>query len=127
MIDVSDGLVADLGHIAASSGVAIRLEAGEIPIVPGVREVATTAGADPLEFAVAGGEDYVLALTIPQERFEAADTALIEATGFELLAVGAVEAAAGGQAAARIVSEDGSQVVAPGGHDHFRGPAAGSR
>jgi thiamine-monophosphate kinase len=126
MIDVSDGLAADLGHVAAASEVAIRLQAGEIPIVAGVGEVAAAVGADPLEFAVTGGEDYVLALTIPQERFEAADTALIEATGFELLAVGAVEAATG-PATVRILSADGSEVAAPRGHDHFRGPAAGSR
>jgi thiamine-monophosphate kinase len=115
MIDVSDGLAADLDHVATASGVGIRLEAGEIPIVPGVGEVAAALGADPLEFAVSGGEDYVLALTIPQERFEAADTDLIGATGFELLAVGSVFA------------EDGSRAATPRGHDHFRGPGAGSR
>jgi thiamine-monophosphate kinase len=120
MIDVSDGLATDLGHIAAASKVSIGLKAGEIPLVPGVREVAAATGQDPLAFALAGGEDYVLALTIPQDRFEHADTALIEATGFELLAVGAVGEAAGGEVGVTVLGEDGTGLLSPPGHDHFR-------
>ncbi len=127
MIDVSDGLAADLAHIATASGVTIRLQAAEVPLVPGVREVAAAAGKEPLAFAVSGGEDYVLALTIPADRFEEADSALIEATGFELLAIGAVSAPGGGPAPVVFVAEDGSDGSAPPGHDHFRGSGTDSR
>ncbi|MBN8866634.1 MAG: thiamine-phosphate kinase [Solirubrobacterales bacterium] len=121
MIDVSDGLAADLRHVAEASGTTVRLDPGTIPIVPGVPEVATALDRDPLVFAITGGEDYVLALTIPQDRFEAADSALIEATGFELLAIGAVQEPAGGDACLLV---DGLGEIASGGHDHFRGPGA---
>lgn len=127
MIDVSDGLGADLGHIGWQSRVAIRLETTQIPLVPGVREVAASIGTEPVPFAVAGGEDYVLALTIPQDRFEEADSALIEATGFELLAIGAVASAEGGFVGPFFQNEDGSDDLAPRGHDHFKKPEDHSR
>jgi len=120
MIDVSDGLTADLGHIARCSGVDIRLDGTQVPIVPGVAEVADALGEAPLPFALSGGEDYVLALAIPPDRFADADTALIAATGFELLAIGSAEAAGRGDGAVVITAEDGGDALAPPGHDHFR-------
>lgn len=119
MIDVSDGLASDLGHIAVASDVAVRLEAGSVPLLAGVREVAAALGRDPLAFALSGGEDYALALTIAPELFEAADSALIAATGFELLAIGATHPPGAGDAV-MIELAGGTAVSAPAGHDHFR-------
>ena len=127
MIDISDGLSADLGHIASSSGVSIRLDPSTIPLVAGVREVAAALDRDPLAFATAGGEDYVLGLTMPQDRFAEADSALIEATGFELLAIGSVLDPDGTGAAVTLVDKHGNSVPAPGGHDHFSEPDSPSR
>ena len=56
MIDVSDGLVADLGHIADESGVGFALD--EVPVAPGAT----------LEQALTGGEDYELVFTAPVPR-----------------------------------------------------------
>ncbi len=53
MVDVSDGLLADLGHIAERSGVGFRLT--EVPVAPGAT----------IEDALAGGDDYVLVFTLP--------------------------------------------------------------
>jgi thiamine-monophosphate kinase len=65
MIDVSDGLLADLGHIARESGVAIDLDPGAFPI-PGVMlETARRFGIDPLTWILTGGEDHALVACFP--------------------------------------------------------------
>jgi thiamine-monophosphate kinase len=60
-IDVSDGLLADLGHIAAASGVAIALDSGSLPLSPAV----AAAGGRGRAWALGGGDDYELAFTLP--------------------------------------------------------------
>lgn len=63
MIDVSDGLVADLGHIAKASGVGIDLLSARLPIDEPLRVVGQATGTDPLQFVLTGGEDHALAAT----------------------------------------------------------------
>lgn len=63
MIDVSDGLLADLGHVARASRVAIDLRRPEVPAE--LAELGTALGADPLDWLLAGGEDHALAATFP--------------------------------------------------------------
>jgi thiamine-monophosphate kinase len=62
-IDISDGLVADLGHICEESGVAAELEAGRVPVHP---DAARLFGPGALTLALTGGEDYELAFTGPE-------------------------------------------------------------
>jgi thiamine-monophosphate kinase len=71
MIDVSDGLGRDIGHICESSGVGVRVFGVQIPLADGISDVARWAGVDPIRLAVGGGDDYELALTIPADRFDA--------------------------------------------------------
>jgi len=69
MIDVSDGLIADLGHIAASSGVQINISTPGLPIAPALLKAAKVLPASPgttaLEWALTGGEDHALVATFP--------------------------------------------------------------
>ena len=58
--DVSDGLIADLEHVCEASGAGAIVEAARLPLEPGHDALARALGLDPLELALAGGEDYEL-------------------------------------------------------------------
>jgi thiamine-monophosphate kinase len=65
MIDVSDGLLADLGHIAEASNVAIDVRSDLIEVPQRLTDVGTALGADPAHWVLTGGEDHALAATFP--------------------------------------------------------------
>ncbi len=67
MTDVSDGLVADLGHIASASGVRIDLRADAVPLPMKLAEVGAALNTDPLVWVLTGGDDYALAATFGSE------------------------------------------------------------
>lgn len=62
-IDVSDGLLADLGHLASQSGVGVRLDAPLLPLSPALRS--SFDAEQCMRLAVTGGDDYELAFTVP--------------------------------------------------------------
>jgi thiamine-monophosphate kinase len=66
MIDVSDGLAGDALHLAGASGVGVEVHDTSVPLAPGVTETAKLLGVDPVELALGGGEDYVLAAALPR-------------------------------------------------------------
>lgn len=64
MIDISDGLLADLGHVARDSGVTIDLEIAALDVAEPQRAVAAAVGGgDPLRFILTGGDDHALVAT----------------------------------------------------------------
>ncbi len=65
MIDVSDGLLADLGHIAEASHVSIDVSTAALPVPQRLVEVASALGKDPMTWLLTGGEDHALAATFP--------------------------------------------------------------
>lgn len=63
MTDVSDGLVADLGHIAEASGVRIDLHSDALQPASKLRDVASALNANPMSWVLGGGDDYALVAT----------------------------------------------------------------
>jgi thiamine-monophosphate kinase len=64
LIDVSDGLVADLGHIVSASGVRIELTAAALPLASEVADAAAALGVDPLDWVSTGGDDHAFVGTL---------------------------------------------------------------
>ncbi len=102
MIDVSDGLLADLGHVAVASGVAIDVRRGAFAVPAQMRDAAGALGVDPYSWILTGGDDHALAATFP------AGTALPE----DWLVIGSVAEGSG-------VTVDGSGYGGSAGWDHF--------
>ena len=68
MLDVSDGLASDARRLAHASGAVLLLDAGALPLAPGVAEVARALRRDPAELAATGGEDFELCACLPPGR-----------------------------------------------------------
>ncbi len=69
MIDVSDGLTADLDHILRESAVGADLRASAIPVHADARRLAKDSGRTPLDHALTDGEDFELLFMCPEKRF----------------------------------------------------------
>jgi thiamine-monophosphate kinase len=103
MIDVSDGLLADLGHIAESSGVGVDVRRDVFEVTQPMRDASSALGVDPYTWILSGGEDHPIVATFPP------GTPLPE----EWLVIGRVMDGAG-------VTVDGKMHTGVAGWDHFR-------
>jgi thiamine-monophosphate kinase len=114
MIDVSDGLLADLGHICEASNAAAVVEQTALPLSPAAQAVvAAEPAVRPL--LAAGGDDYELLFTAP-ENSAAAIAGLATRLGLPIAPIGRIETGAG----VRLVDADGRAVaVAAAGWRHF--------
>lgn len=115
-IDVSDGLGIDSGRLARASGVRLVIESECVPLSPALRSFARLAGIDPVETALAAGDDYELLFTVSPAnvgRFRDPPSDW----GVEVRRIGRVETGAG----AFLEDERGLRPVSGVGFDHFRG------
>ncbi|MDQ2703004.1 MAG: thiamine-phosphate kinase [Pseudomonadota bacterium] len=112
-IDLSDGLLADLGHVCAASGVGAEVDLATLPASPMLRERFDEAARATLQST--GGDDYELCFTAPAARRDAV-AALARDLGIEVTRVGRIVAGAG----VRASSGDG-RAWEPGrtGYTHF--------
>ncbi|MGE5616238.1 MAG: thiamine-phosphate kinase, partial [Bacillota bacterium] len=114
-IDISDGLLADLGHICRLSGVGATVDLLSIPLSPiAAKHVGTDEGRTAI---VAGGDDYELCFTAPTNaRDSIAD--LVQMLGIPLTRIGQVKRGKG----VSLLGPDGKAVKVDGrGYDHFSG------
>lgn len=110
-LDVSDGLLADLGHLAARSGVAAWVRADWLPMPACLRE----QGAAGLACAAAGGDDYELCFAAPPSA-RAALADLGRALAVPLTRIGGLTDGVG----CRLLNPDGSDILLEQhGYDHF--------
>ncbi len=107
MTDVSDGLVADLGHIAEASKVRIDVRSAALDVPAQMADIGQAVGVDPLQWVLTGGEDHAIVATFPPETKLPARWRRIG----EVLHL----------SAAPQVTVDGAPWTRTGGWDHFGG------
>lgn len=115
LIDVSDGLGADLGHICQASGVRARVRWRDLPLAAGVLAATRAAGADPIEVVVGGGEDFALVATLPPDTAHVTAAAAGAAEGVAAAVVGEICEGAG----VTLVGDDGDRDISTLGFDHY--------
>jgi thiamine-monophosphate kinase len=115
MMDLSDGLSSDIGHICDESGVGVVIEAAKVPISEAARKMAARDGRTPLDHALNDGEDFELLFTV-----EAADTETLRGLdlGVPISVIGRIV----GKEQGRVLVDAAGQAVAlkPGGYEHWR-------
>lgn len=104
-IDISDGLLADLGHLLEASGTGARVDVLAIPLSA---PLCRLKGGEAAGYALHSGDDYELCVTVPQERWALAPEALKS----EFTVIGQVESAPG-------LRLSGARGSAGRGFDHF--------
>ncbi len=118
MLDLSDGLSSDIGHICEQSGVSVRLWADRLPISAAVQQVASRLADPAWTLALSGGDDYELCFTAPPTAVDALAEAVMHATGTPVTVIGEVLPADQDR---WLVLPDGSEMrLEERGWQHFR-------
>jgi thiamine-monophosphate kinase len=105
MIDISDGLASDVGHICDESNCGAIIHKEKIPIKDDVRQAAKILGEDEYNYALFGGEDFELVYTASKEQMDKIDGFLI----------GEIKK----NKKIKLVSNSKEQIITRSGYDHF--------
>jgi len=116
VIDVSDGLAADLAHLCEASGVGARVEGAAVPVDPAAAALGAWLRTDPLTWALSGGEDFELLFTTSAPP-AAVRKALARTGAGSATAIGRILPA---RAGLTLRHPDGTLSPLRGGFEHFR-------
>jgi len=105
--DVSDGLLADAGHIGIASGLDIEVNAGLIPLSDPARRI--VASDNRLADAITGGDDYEIVFSAPADCRQMINTASVK-QGLPATRIGRVVETLGDKPAVRLIGEDGAAI-----------------
>jgi thiamine-monophosphate kinase len=106
MLDISDGLSGDLGHLCERSKVGAKVELSRLPLSQALCVVAVSAARDPFHWALHGGEDYELLFTIAPGHESTVIEAVQAATGTPITPIGTI-----------CAPTEGMKLLYPDGHE----------
>lgn len=120
-IDISDGLVADVGHLCEASAVDAEVDASRVPLHS---EAVARFGPWALEMALTGGEDYELACAGAPAAIDRANEQLLKRGEPPLVVIGSIVPEAGPRPTVRVRRPDGGDISGDGGgYEHFSAAA----
>ncbi len=115
-IDISDGLLQDLGHICRASGVGADIHMDRIPLSPQMVEVSKAAGTDLYLWPLTGGEDYSLLFTVMADRKDQIQ-GILDDTGLAAVPIGEITE---GDEVSLYLNGKRRPLPGKGGFNHFQ-------
>jgi thiamine-monophosphate kinase len=116
MMDISDGLAADLPKLCAASGIGAVIQLNRIPTSEALLSAAAYLEMDPTRLASQGGEDYELLMAVASNEVDQVREAVIASTGTDITEIGVLT----DEREVLAKSSDGSVISLSGGWEHFR-------